>query len=90
MTWYTPAEVAQILKLDQATVRRACAAGKIDAAKPFGKWRISEEALQAFIDASKPKRDPGVLKPPAARASLDPAEKYRSRLRRITRGGTTE
>jgi len=88
VTYYTPVEVAKILKLDPATVRRACQSGRIDAAKPFGQWRISERALQDFIENSKPKRDPGVLKPSEPRATVNATERYRARLRAITKEAT--
>lgn len=46
---YTSSEVAEITKLDNETIRRYLAAGKIKGVKMGRVWRISEEALQKFM-----------------------------------------
>ncbi len=46
----TPEEAARLLKVDQATVRAWLRAGKLKGVKlGGGHWRISEEAITAFI-----------------------------------------
>ncbi len=46
----TPEEAARLLKVDPATIRAWLRAGKLKGVKlGGGHWRISEEAITAFI-----------------------------------------
>jgi excisionase family DNA binding protein len=46
----TPEEAARLLKVDPATIRAWLRAGKLKGYKlAGGHWRISEEAITAFI-----------------------------------------
>ena len=49
-TIYTLHEVEEILNVTQRTLYRWIDSGKIKAFKAGRTWRISEEALQEFID----------------------------------------
>lgn len=49
--YYTPDEVAEILKVTPWTVREWCKAGKLKASKPGRSWRIEEQDLLDFTRA---------------------------------------
>ncbi len=61
----TAEEVAKRTHLCVTTVRRKCQTGELRATKPAGQWRIYEEALEEWLLASEPSRDPGVFRPGA-------------------------
>jgi excisionase family DNA binding protein len=46
--FYTPQEIAELLKVSKRTVYRYLHTGKLKASK-FGHWRISKEDLDKFI-----------------------------------------
>ena len=50
--FYTPQEVAKLLKVSIRTVYRYLHTGKLKASK-LGCWRITEEDLDDFISKSK-------------------------------------
>lgn len=47
---YTPKEVAEILKTSERTVQEMFRSRKLKGMKVGKSWRISDEALQDFID----------------------------------------
>lgn len=47
---YTTAEVANIVKVTEWTVREWCKAGTIPAIKPGRSWRIKEQDLKEFLN----------------------------------------
>lgn len=47
--WLRTTDVARILKLDPATVRRMIVAGQIPATRPGRGYRVSRTALDAFL-----------------------------------------
>lgn len=49
--FYTPDEVAEILKVTAWTVREWCKAGKLNASKAGRGWRVSEDDLIDFMKA---------------------------------------
>ena len=51
---FTAEETAEILHIKTDTVRRYIRSGKIRAAKLGKGWRISEEAIKAFVDSQTP------------------------------------
>jgi excisionase family DNA binding protein len=48
MTFYTPKEVATLLRVSERTVRRWIKDGKLSARRFGRQWRIPKEALDAF------------------------------------------
>jgi len=50
--FYTPQEVAELLKLSERTVYRYLHSGKLKASK-LGCWRITKEDLNNFINKFK-------------------------------------
>jgi len=52
-TFYTPDEVAEILKVKAKTVRDMIARKQIKALKIGREYRISEEQLQQFIEENQ-------------------------------------
>ena len=48
---YSVRETAQILSLNEETLRRYIKAGKIRASKIGKVWRIQEEDIKAFLDS---------------------------------------
>lgn len=48
----TVPEAAVLLRVDEATVRRHCANGKLPSVKIGGNWRIRREDLLAQVTAS--------------------------------------
>lgn len=52
-SFYTPKEVAEILKVDYYTVLRWIKRGELEAVRFGNKWRISSEALEKFINQCK-------------------------------------
>lgn len=92
MVLLTPEQVAERTHLCVATVRRKCQTGELRATKPAGQWRIYEEALEEWLRASEPKRDPGVFRPGGAERRATVARPPRGswrRLRTIESGGRT-
>lgn len=55
MKLLTPKDVAARTQLCEATIRRLCQRGEIHALKPAGQWRITEEALAAYLAGSAPR-----------------------------------
>lgn len=53
MKIYTTDEVADLLRIDPATVRRWVAAGRLGGFKAGRNWRVTEEDLQRFIQANR-------------------------------------
>lgn len=53
MKYYSPEQIAEQYSLNPATVRKWLREGKLKAIKMGGLWRISEEALQEFIDQDR-------------------------------------
>ena len=51
--FYTPAEVADELRLAKSTVYRALEEGRLPGVKVLGRWRVDAEELTAWIDSSK-------------------------------------
>ncbi len=47
---YTPKEVAEILKTSERTVQEMFRSRKLKGIKIGKSWRISDKALQSFID----------------------------------------
>jgi excisionase family DNA binding protein len=47
-------QVAERLQVDRRTVRKAICLGQLEAALIFRHWRISEEALAAYIEGCTP------------------------------------
>lgn len=56
-TLYTAQEAAEILRLEYETVLRYIRAGKLRAAKFGNRYRVREEDLEAFVEASMPPTD---------------------------------
>lgn len=52
-TYFTVEEVAQRLKVSHMTVYRWINAGKLDAYKLGGEFRISEQAIKRFLEARR-------------------------------------
>lgn len=50
---FTPKQVAAIMQVSERTVEKACAAGKLKAARLGTRWRISRTALDAFLDGGQ-------------------------------------
>lgn len=56
MKMYTPEEAADVLRVKAETIRRWARSGKLTGALlGGGVWRFTEEDLQRFIDASRPR-----------------------------------
>lgn len=53
----TVEEVAEVLKVEERTVRKAISEGKLKAYKQFKKWYVLEADLVAFIKAGTSKED---------------------------------
>lgn len=56
---WTPAAVAQHLKLTKPTIHRMCESGELAGAfrrGPGGHWRIPVEAIEQFLAATRPLR----------------------------------
>ncbi len=51
--YYTTKEVAKLLKVSHLTVLRWIEAGKLEASKPGGEWRISATALGKLLEETK-------------------------------------
>lgn len=51
--YYTPAEVAERLRISTITAIRLCRAGKLPAVKVGGTWRIPSAELAAHLDVKK-------------------------------------
>lgn len=49
----TPAEVAEILQVDEQTVRRYLREGKLRGLRIGNRWRVDQADLEAFIQANK-------------------------------------
>ncbi|PKM83811.1 MAG: DNA-binding protein [Firmicutes bacterium HGW-Firmicutes-13] len=58
-TYYTPAEIAQMFKVNKATVYFWVKEGKLKAVRLGSLVRISEEALQEFIKTSSKEKEEG-------------------------------
>lgn len=54
MRWYTPAEVAEMLKISEATTWRMLREGKMESTKVGQQYRISQDQLDCFL-GSDPK-----------------------------------
>jgi len=52
-SFYTPKEVAEILKVDYYTVLRWIKKGELEAVRFGTRWRIPLEALEKFINQHK-------------------------------------
>lgn len=52
--YLTIAQVAERLQVDRRTVRKAIRIGRLEAALIFRQWRISESALQSYVEACTP------------------------------------
>ncbi len=52
-TW-TPAQVATMLHVSVATVRKAIEAGQLKAMKMNGDYQISEESMREFLKTGNP------------------------------------
>ncbi len=50
MKYYSPEDIGEQFNIKPATVRKWIREGKIKAIKMGALWRISEEALQEFIN----------------------------------------
>lgn len=50
MKWLTVAEVAEQLRVDRETVRGWCRSGRLPAARAGGQYRISQTALDNFLN----------------------------------------
>ena len=53
MKYYSPEEVGEQFNVKPATIRKWIREGKLKALKLGGLWRITEEELQRFINASQ-------------------------------------
>ena len=51
--YYTPEEVAELLKVSRETVYNWLRAGKLKGAKVFNFWRISETELKRLLEGKK-------------------------------------
>lgn len=49
---FTTAEMATILKMSPAAIRRLCAAGRIPARKAGRAWRCSRAAFERWLEGS--------------------------------------
>jgi hypothetical protein len=49
----TPADCARIAHCHEETIRRACASGKLTAARMGNNWMITPESSQRWIDGRK-------------------------------------
>jgi excisionase family DNA binding protein len=49
---WTPAEVAEILKISPSQVRHLIQSGKIRGFKVRGKWYVERDVLQAYLESS--------------------------------------
>lgn len=47
--YYTPAEIAEMIDTDPATIQRYCRDGKIDATKEGRSWFITRSAVDRFV-----------------------------------------
>lgn len=54
---YTIDEVAKLLKVNPRTVRRALDAGELPAFRVGSQWRITREALDAYMHGERPAED---------------------------------
>jgi len=50
MKYYSPEEIAELLNLHPATIRKWIRQGKLKAVKLGRVWRIMEEDLQEFLN----------------------------------------
>jgi len=53
-TWLTTTEAAEQLRVSKEFVARQCQAGEIKAKKVGHEWRISQTALDTFMDGPEP------------------------------------
>ena len=53
MNYYTPEEVADILKMKVTTIRKYLTQGDLKGMKIGRIWRISEEELKEFIEGKR-------------------------------------
>lgn len=53
---HTVDEIAHKLRMSPTTVRRYIRAGKLDAFRLDGGWRVSQKALRDFLDGRKNSR----------------------------------
>ena len=51
--YYTPEEVAELLKVSRETVHNWLRAGKLKGAKVFNFWRVSESELSRLLKGDK-------------------------------------
>jgi excisionase family DNA binding protein len=51
--FYTVKEVADILKVEEITVREALRKGTLGGQKIFNQWRISQESLDEFMNVRR-------------------------------------
>jgi len=52
--YYTPEEIAELLKVSRETVYNWLRAGKLKGAKVFNFWRISESELNRLLQREVP------------------------------------
>jgi excisionase family DNA binding protein len=50
---FTPEETAAKLKVPMRTVKRWLQSGRLQGVKAGRKWRVREDAVEAFLEASK-------------------------------------
>lgn len=50
-TYYTVAEIAEMLSLSPYTIREWCKSGKIKGIKIGRDWRISRDALKEYVNS---------------------------------------
>jgi len=54
--YFTAPEVAQILGVTKRTIYNLITSGRLDAVKVSSGWKISKEAIQAYIDYARTAR----------------------------------
>lgn len=50
--YLTTGEVAEILKVTDRAVRNWILSGRLEALRPFGRWRVTRQQLDAFMNSS--------------------------------------
>lgn len=86
--YLTVQEVADRMRCEHRTVRRAIRSGELEAALIGGKWVIREEAVEAWFDARTACAEPPPARSRAARTPPRQADRPGSvaRLQAINRG----